>query len=311
MGPTERALALAADQHGAIAAAQLTAIGLHRRAQRRAVEEGWLTRGTRGVYVVAGSVDTVERRLHVGLLRLGSGAVVSHEAAARLHRFDRARPDAVEFTVPRDRRNTGHGLRVHSTETFGPVDRLMIAGFPCTSATRTIIDLARLGIERVRLEAAIDSSVRTGASSPTVLAARLAALRGPGWHGARLLDALLPDTGGHSPLERSFLGLIRRAGLPRPTTQLVHRAGHRTFARVDFCFEEHGVVVEVSGRLGHASDAERERDEQRRRELETVGRRVRAFTGRQVREEPDTVLDDVRAALAAGPLPPSEGCRAS
>ena len=288
-----RATARAAGQHGAISARQLTACGLSRRTLRLAAGAGWLTRVGPATFVIAGSVDTVERRLHAGLLQLGTGATVSHEAAGRLHRFDRSRPSAVEFTVARARRGAGDGLIVHSTETFGPVDRLTVAGFPCTSATRTIIDLARAGIARVRLEAAIDTAVRIGASSPTVLAARLDELRGPGWHGARAIDALLPDSGGHTQLERRFLALVRRAGMPRPRTQVIHRAVGRTYARVDFLFDDLGVVVEVSGRLGHVSDAERERAMQRRHELEAVGRRVREFTGRQVREQPEVVVEEL------------------
>ena len=51
--------------------------------------------------------------LRVGLLCLGAEAVVSHEAAARLHRFDRCLLDAVEFTVPR--RAAGSSCRSSST----------------------------------------------------------------------------------------------------------------------------------------------------------------------------------------------------
>ena len=64
--------------------------------------------------------------------------------------------------------------------------------------------------------------------------------------GVPLLDELLADSGGHSMLERRFLELCRRAGLPRPSTQVIHRRDGSTFARVDFMFDPYGVVVEVS-----------------------------------------------------------------
>lgn len=294
-----RVTVAAAEQHGAISLIQLNGLEVSRRQRLRALHDGWLTTVAPGVYVVAGSVDSVERRLHTGLLRLGPDAVVSHEAAARLHRFDRTPPNAVEFTVPRAQRSGGGGLCVRSTETFGPTDRVRVGGFPCTSATRTVIDLARIGRPRVRVEAAIDSAVRSGASSPIVLARRLDELRTTGWRGARLIDALLPDSGGHSPLERRFLRLIRTAGLPRPSTQVVHRSGSRTIARVDFCFSEQDVVVEVSGRLGHVSDVDRARDAQRRNELQAAGREVLEFTRTQVEDRPEYVVATVRAALNA------------
>ncbi len=234
----------------------------------------------------------------LGLLSLGPAAVVSHEAAARLHRFDRCLPEAVEFTVPRTRRNADIPFPVHSTGLLPPIDRVKVAGYPCTSATRTIIDLARGRIPKVRLEAAIDSAVRSQASSPLVLERRLADLRGPGRWGARKLDELLLDSGGHTLLERRFLQLMRTAGLPSPRTQVVHRRGGRTFARVDFIFEEQSVVVEVSGRKGHASDAERAKDAQRRNELQDVGRKIYEYTYHQVTREPDYVIRTMHERLS-------------
>ena len=59
---------------------------------------------------------------------------------------------------------------------------------------------------------------------------------------------------------------------------MIHRRGAETFARVDFLFEPFGVVVEVSGRLGHSSPAERARDAQRRNELQDAGRHVFEYT---------------------------------
>ncbi len=259
--------------------------------------QGWLEPVASAVYGLAGAPRTVERELTLGLLVLGPTAVVSHEAAARLHRFDRCLADAVEFTVPRDHRQRGSGFRVHSTLVLPAIDRVTVGGFRCTSATRTIIDLAASGVAVVRLEAAIDSAVRSGASAPVVLARRLQELRGPGRSGVRVLERLLPDSGGHTRLERRFLSLMREAGLPRPSTQVVHRRGSRTFARVDFLFEADAAVVEVSGRKGHASDAERARDAQRRNELQDAGQRVFEYTAQQVFDDPHYVVETMRARL--------------
>ena len=287
----------AAGQYGVISRAQLIDLGVSRRGLQTLLARGSLHRLAPRVFGIAGAPVSIERKLMTGLLSLGPRAVVSHEAAARLHGFDRCLPDAVEFTVPRSRRNADIPFVVHSTGVPPPIDRVTVARFACTSATRTIIDLARARIPTVRLEAAIDSAVRSQASSPIVLASRLEQLRGPGRWGARRLDELLLDSGGHTLLERRFLQLMRQAGLPRPKTQVVHRRGGRTFARVDFTFEEHSIVVEVSGRKGHASDAERANDAQRRNELQDVGRRVYEYTYRQVTREPSFVIRSMRERL--------------
>ena len=293
---TERA----AQQHGAIGRAQLGAAGASPWDVRRLVQRGVLAKAAPRTFVLAGSPDTVERSLHVGLLSLGPDAVVSHEAAARLHAFDRCLPDAVEFTVPRRARGVASPFRVHTSQSLPNLDVVRVDGLRCTSATRTILDLAAAGIPTIRLEAAIDSAVRDGLSAPAVLERRLAARRGSGHRGVRQLDALLPDSGGHTRLERSFLRVVRRAGLPRPRTQVVHRRGGRTFARVDFFFEEAGVVVEVSGRRGHASDAERARDAQRRNELQAIGRRVYEFTTADVNDRPAEVVAFLQAHVLVG-----------
>ena len=119
------------------------------------------------LFAIAGSPDSIDRVQMSGLLCLGSTAAVSHEAAARLHAFDRCRPDVVEFTMPRVGRGRKVPFVVHTTDALGPPDVVTVNGFRCTSATRTIIDLARARIPAVRLEAAIDSAVRSGASSPS------------------------------------------------------------------------------------------------------------------------------------------------
>lgn len=281
------AFALASRQHGVISLEQLRRCALTRSQLHTAVANGLLVPEVPRVYAVRGAPSTVSRRQMAGLLCLGADAVLSHETAARLHGFDRCIADVVEFTLPRRGRGVRAPLRVHTTKCLSRLDTVFVDGWPCTSATRTVIDLARLRIPTVRLEAAIDSAVRSGASAPLVVARRLEELRGRGRWGASALDQLLVDAGGHTMLERRFLALVRRAGLPRPTTQLVHRQDGRTIARVDFCFEAHGVVVEVSGQRGHTSPTERARDAQRRNELQDLGRRVFEYTFADVTGRPD------------------------
>lgn len=92
--------ALAASQHGVIGLDQFRFLGGTRHQLRQAVQAGWLVMVAPRVYAVAGAPPTVDRLTMTGLLALGPDAVVSHEAAARLHRFDRSASDAVEFTVP-------------------------------------------------------------------------------------------------------------------------------------------------------------------------------------------------------------------
>ncbi len=224
---------------------------------------------------------------------------MSYEAAASLHRLDRSNPTAVEFTVPRGRSVGSVPFTVHTTERLAASDLVTVDGLRCLSATRTIIDLAHARRPIPRIEAAIDSAVRLGLSSPEALAVRLGTLRGQGRWGCRLIEHLVIDSGGHSPLERRFLQIMRTAGLPRPRTQVIHRKDGRHVARVDFLFDDAGVVVEVSGQHGHASPTERARDAQRRNELQELGRLVYEYTYADVMHQPQMVAHTMRRRLAA------------
>lgn len=305
MGDVDRDLiipaiaALAAQQDGVVSADDLAETGLTPKQLRRRTARGWLERVAPRVFRVAGAPDTHHQRLRIGLLCLGSRSWVSYEAAAALHGLDRADESAVEFTIERGRNPARLPWPVHTSRMIVPTDQVTVRGFRALSATRTVLDLAHARAPKRRVEAAMDSAVRLGLSHPIVLAERLATLRGSGRWGCRLVDQILPDSGGHSPLERRFLRLVREGGHPRPTTQAVQRsASGRHIARVDFLFEEQSLVVEVTGRLGHVSDAERTRDAQRRNELQDLGLTVIEYTSTQLWEQTSWVRTDLARRLA-------------
>ncbi len=115
--------------------------------------------------------------------------------------------------------------------------------------------------------------------------------------GVRRMDQVLIDAGVESWLERKFLELIREAGLPRPRCQVVFREATRVVARVDFQFEGTRVVVEVSGRRGHVTDAERRKDARRRNDLQRASMTVIEFVTSDIVDEPQYVVRTLRHAL--------------
>ena len=173
----------------------------------------------------------------------------------------------------------------------------MRAGVQVTTVTRTIIDLAGFGESARRLEQAIDSGVRHRWTSVPTLTTRMAGLSRPGRKGIPELRELLLDSGGESALERRFLRLLRAAHIPRPQTQVSFRAHTTRAIRVDFLFVREGVVVEVSGRVGHASDADRRKDARRRNELMQRGLLVLEFTTADVIDDPHYVVATLRKSL--------------
>ena len=156
-------VSIALQQEGLLSAAQIHATDLTRPQQRRLVTSGWLRRVAPLVYEIHGVPTTRRYRLRLGLLSLGERSWVSYEAAAGLHGLDRSNPEAVEFTVPRNKRRD-YSCRSPSTPpTMTEAHRSRRRdGIPrhlrnsndhrsgaCTGHPR-------------RIEAAIDSAVRLG-----------------------------------------------------------------------------------------------------------------------------------------------------
>jgi very-short-patch-repair endonuclease len=295
----ETLLQLAAAQHDLVDLAAVRRSGMTDRQWQRRVKSGEWVPVHPGVWRHTVTPSTWELRVHAAARWLGVDAALAGAPAARWWGLDGfADVDTVEFVVPRARRSI-RGLVVHTVLAWEPRDLLWKDGVRLTSATRTVIDMAAHGVTARQLESAIDSGVRLRRTSIPTLKARLTELDRPGRRGIRLLRELLLDSGGESDLERRFLRLMRAHGLPRPTPQVRFNREHGTVMRVDFLFDAAGLVVEVSGRLGHASDADRRRDARRRNEFGERGLQYREFTTVDVVGDPDYVTRVVRTALAS------------
>jgi very-short-patch-repair endonuclease len=289
---------LAKQQHGLVRLNQFAELE-HRRI-RHLDDRGIIERLATGVYRVSGSPQTWMQSLQAGVWALGKDVVVSHASAARLHGLDGFECDpSVEFTVARRQRNRdlcGLQATIHSTAVRVNGDLRRVAGLPVTSAERTIIDLARAGVASPLLESAIDSAIRLRLTTLDHVIERIDQVKGPARSGVARLDELVITSGGHSVLERRFLRLVRRAELPAPITQVVHRRDGQHVARVDFLFPEQNVVVEVSGGRGHSTASDRAKDARRRNELQQMGRTVLEFTYEDLMARERYVIDTLRTS---------------
>jgi Protein of unknown function (DUF559) len=289
---------LAREQHGLVRLDQIPVADQRR--FRDLAKRGIVEHVAKGVYRANGSPVSWMQTVQAGVWALGESAVVSHRAAARVYRCDRFDDAPAEFTVlrvQRGRRLPGALAAVVHTSTVrqkGDVRR--VEGLPVTSPERTIVDLARAGTPTKSLEAAIDSSIRLRLTTLDHIVDRVAEFKGSSRWGIAQLDALVMTSGGHSVLERQFLRLVKHSGLPMPKPQVVHRRDGRHVARVDFLFEDHGVVVEVSGGRGHSSAAERALDARRRNELQQMGRTVLEFTYEDVNGRGTYVLSTLKSS---------------
>ncbi len=258
-------------------------------------DEAWIEM-VPGVWRHAATPPTWELEVRAGTMWLGKDAGLHAAAALRWLGVEGFNEAAVDFLVPRSRRHIPPWLNLHTTTRWSRGDFVRKDGVLCSTATRAIIDLAATSTPRV-VESAIDSGIRMRLTSVPTLTSRLRDLGGSGRTGTRLLRTLLLDSGGESALERAFLKLVREHGLPRPATQVVYRADTDLAIRVDFEYVGHDVVVEVSGKRGHSSDADRGRDARRRNELQRIGKKVIEFTTADVLEDPAYVVATLRAHI--------------
>ena len=188
----KRTLARASDQYGTISRRQARACGLsERQIDTRIANERWELL-LPGVYRVRGAPLTTRQRLLATTLWAGDDCAISHLAAGRLLRLDAVpKPMVIDVSVGRATGLATNGVVVHRTP-IDRIDRVTVDGIRCTSATRTIIDLAAV-LDGETLEASFESARRLGLTAPSALAKRAAVICGRGRPGARSCGTFWPS----------------------------------------------------------------------------------------------------------------------
>ncbi|MDO8390622.1 MAG: DUF559 domain-containing protein [Actinomycetota bacterium] len=263
----------------------------------RAQEQGLWIQVAPDRFRHAATALTFEMQVRAGAGWLSARGALYGSTALRWLGIDVPEPSSAEFLVRRDRRAIPNWVQVHTTVKWDNGDVIRHNGVRTSTATRAVIDFAAQGASARSLEQAIDEAIRLRRTALARLKQRLAGLSGRGHHGCALLREILLDSGGESHLERRFLRLLRSHDLPRPECQVVFRKDGQTVARVDFMFPAAAVIVEVTGRLGHTSDRDRQRDARRRNHLQDLGNDVIEFTTTDVIDDPAYVLSTLKSSL--------------
>jgi Protein of unknown function (DUF559) len=306
MPPTkslERALALAARQHGFVTAAQFRELGLSRNVVQRLVARAVWTREAPGLYRVAGGPRTWHGRALGAVLAAGPGAVVSHRSAAHLWGLAGFEPTGrIDLTVPRHSRPRKRpGVVVHETRAYDLVSPRRRWGVPVTGAPRLLIDMAAVTEDDVTLLRVLDEIRRLGHATWPELWECLLLHSTAGRTGiARCRRVMTIRNGKTVPdgeFARLFLLLLERWGLPEPVSEHEIRLSGARY-KIDAAFPGRRIAIELDGR-GHVTEEIYEGDRQRDNRLELAGWIVLRFTWRRFRTRPEEVVEEVRTALAA------------
>lgn len=280
---------LAARQHGVVARRQLLALGLSADAIKHRVASGRFHPVRAGVYAVGRPQLSRFGVWMAAVLCCGPRAVLSHASAAALWEVDREQPERLELSVPLPLQRRRPGIVIHR-RALGARDVTVRRGIPVTTPACTLVDVAAR-FDAARLEAAVNAADRLDLIDPERLRAALTALAGrPGVAALRALLDRRTFTLTDSELERRFLPLARRAGLPRPLTR-VRVSGFL----VDFFWPELGLVVETDGLRYHRTPSAQARDRLRDQAHAAAGLTPLRFTHAQVRYEPEQVVRTLSA----------------
>lgn len=290
---------IAERQHGTIALIQLKALGLSASAVRDRVASGRLHRMHRGVYAVGHPRLTREGRWMAAVLACGPDARLSHRSAAGLWAI---RPDnrpRTDVSVPRPSARSRPGIAVHRTLTLIPDDCTTVAGIPCTSVARTLLDLAdvvdRRGVERAVEQAEVQRLFDLRAVEEVL--ARAGGRRGAGVLGSVLAELGTPALTAND-LEERFLALCRAACLPSPEVNASLVIDDGPPIEPDFLWRAERVVIETDGFASHGTRQAFERDRLRDQRLKRAGYEPLRFTWRQLTAQPEWVTETVAAMLA-------------
>lgn len=284
---------LAGRQHGVVSTQQALAIGLTRRQIEHRVSTGSLELVRRGVFAAPGAPRSWEQAVMAAVLAGGSGAVASHETAARLWGLRSVPGAGLEISNSRMRQHRIDGVVAHRFSVLDP-DRRRVVGIPATSAARTLVDLSGRGDER-QLGVMLDEALRRRMVSVDDVdrcASRLSPARG---RRLALVHSLLSVRGhafepGDSAFETRVVRAIQRAGLPSPAVQHRIQVGTRSY-RVDLAYPDLGLAIELDGYEFHHTRSAFDDDRRRGNDLVGSGLVLLRFTW-------SMTDDDIVAAIA-------------
>ena len=240
-----------------------------------AVTVGRLHRVFRSVYAVGHPSITERGRLMAAALACGDGAAVSHRSAGALLGLLDKGPVVIDVIAPPSRGRRIDGIRFHRVRTPRRDEVGTVGGIPCTSPSRTLVDLAGTVGDRT-----LRSCFERAAQKKALDIPAIEASMDPGRRGNRSLRSLVDEWRGaaplakkgrlKSPLEAKVLPIVLARNLPAPLLNApVEIAEGRI--EVDFLWPEHRFALEADSRDFHSAEIAFERDRRRDRELMRVG----------------------------------------
>jgi very-short-patch-repair endonuclease len=286
-------------QHHVITRRQALECGLgHDTIHRWALSGGPWQRLLPGVYLAVTGTPTINQKDMAALLYGGPGATLTGPSALRRHGMRIQQPEMIDVLIPASRPRQSSGfVRLRQTRRLppqvcyeGPVQYAL--------AARAVADAARDMQELAAVRAVVAAAVQTRRCTVEQIEAELRA--GP-VHGSALLRTALAEVaqGTRSAPEADLFELIKKGGLPEPLFNPRLFVGQEFLASPDAWWPDYAIAVEVDSREWHLSPESWEKTMRRHARMTARGILVLHFSPRQIRQEADEVLTEIRIALGA------------
>jgi hypothetical protein len=298
-GSHRKVAKLAERQHGVVSAGQMAELGLSKDQVFWEASTGRLHPVHRGVYAVGHRALSQHGKCLAAVLSCGDGALLSYRSAAWLWGLTTRWQPVAEVTAASPK-ETRPAIRVHSAQALTAEDQHAFEGIPVTAIPRTLLDFA--AVSPSFLGSALDRAQRRDLLDFIAIDHLLA--RSRGFRGvARLRSALeiyrVPAFT-RSHLERRFLSLVRRAGLPQPSMNFFV-AG----CELDAYWQAERFAVELDTYDFHGDPRAFEADRLRQEDLKLAGIEMTRVTGARMDREPEAVATRLRRLLSQRRRDPS------
>lgn len=232
---------------------------------------------------------------------MAAGGRASHRSSAAISGFVDKEPVRPDILVRDGRFPAGIDATIHRTRHLPASDCTTIDGIACTSAARTLLDLAGV-VDEETLESAVCQAVIMGRTTLPKLMRYLESETCTGRRGAGALRRVLLRYDDlrmvESRLEVIVMRAVRSGKLRPPTRQFSLDLDGRT-ARLDLAWPEERVFVEADGFGYHSNRAQFRRDRERQNALVLLGWLPLRYTWPVARTQPGRIVDEVAKALSS------------
>ena len=277
----------------------------------RALGGGWW-RPLSGLIALARGALTSRQRLAAALLYGGEAALVTGIAACRLHGLKRVpEDDTVHLLVPHETRRRSQSFVLVERTLRMPSARVR-DGVRCAPVHRAVLDAARRMRRIDDVRALLAEAVQRRL---TTVAALRGELEDGSCRGTALVRAVLVELedGTRSAPEAWCRNLVAgMEGVPPVRWNVSLYLPDGSFlALVDGFVDEVGLAIEVDSFEFHADPDAFDATLRRQARLTGAGVIVLAVTPRRLRDDPESVRDDIRRALEQAGARPRPAVRAA